>query len=349
MNTVGYLYDPLFLAHDLPGHPESAVRLSSLMKFLQNTRALEKCKPLKFEAASNEVICKVHAPRYVRALEQMSAYGGGMLNPDTYVNDATYDAAALAVGAAIHASRAVMKNEVSRAFVLARPPGHHAYPDHGEGFCLFNNVAFAAKSALGDFGGQKHASRVLILDWDVHHGNGTEACFYNDPRVAYISTHQFGAWFYPGTGHITHTGLGDGAGANMNIALPPGVGDEGYARVFNELIAPYTRRFKPDLIVISAGYDAHWRDPLAEMKVSLAGYAAWARIMRGLADELCGGRLVVILEGGYDLDVLHYGALNTFHVLLGNDGAVSDPFGAYAAHETQADEVIEQVKAAHSL
>lgn len=350
MNPVGYLYHPLFLAHDLPGHPESANRLSTLMRFLDHSGMLSKCRPLAFEPASNEQIAKVHALRYVRALEQMCAYGGGMLDSDTYTTDASFDAAALAAGACMQAARAVMRDEVRRAFALVRPPGHHAYPDHAEGFCLFNNAAFAAKTALGDFGG-KHAERVLLLDWDVHHGNGTEAVFYNDPRVLYVSTHQFGAWFYPGTGHPSHTGHAEGAGANVNIALPPGVGDDGYARVFDEIIAPVARRFRPDLIVISAGFDAHWRDPLAEMKMSLSGYARLALGMTRLSDELCGGRMVVVLEGGYDLDVLHFGVLNTFNILLGgeHEREIADPFGAFMGREAEVDAVLAQVKHAHGL
>ena len=348
MITVGYLYDPLFLAHTQRHHPENRARLEAVMSLLASEGELERLAPLSAEALDESSLIRVHDVRYVRGLAALAARGGGMLNPDTYVTASSYQAAALAAGASSEAAGAVLRGEVRRSFALVRPPGHHAFADRGEGFCLLNNAAFAALRALGEWGrpGEARARSVMIIDWDVHHGNGTQAIFYEDPRVLYLSVHQ--SPLYPMSGRISETGRGAGQGATVNIPLPGGAGDAAYARVFDEIVGPAARRFGPDFILVSAGYDAHWVDQLAGMALSLTGFARMAAAACRLSEELCGGRMAVILEGGYDLDVLSYGVLNTFRLLRG-DETILDPIGLYAGREPSIDEVIQRVRQTHGL
>jgi len=213
-----------------------------------------------------------------------------------------------------------MDGEVDSAFALVRPPGHHATATRAMGFCLFNNGAIATKYALAKY----KLERVLIIDFDVHHGNGTHDTFYDNPQVLYISTHQYP--FYPGTGSIEETGSGEAKGTTVNIPLPSGCGDAEYLPVFEQIIVPAAKRFKPQLILVSAGYDLHWADEIALMQVSVTGFAQMVKIIRGLADELCGGRLAFTLEGGYNLTALAASIRATFDVLLGNT-KIEDPLG----------------------
>jgi acetoin utilization deacetylase AcuC-like enzyme len=356
------LYDPIFLEHDLPGHPENAERLRAVMSLLREQNTLSRLRPLPFSAATFDELTVVHTPDYVSKIFHASERGRGGLNPDTYINAASFNAAAMAAGASMAAARAVMNGEATRAFALVRPPGHHAFADHGEGFCLFNNVAFAARQALGEISSDDDQSwspsavrshrnarpeRVMILDFDVHHGNGTQAIFYDDPRVLYASAHEYG-WIYPGSGHAEDGGRGQGKGATINAPLPASVGDFGYARVFDEIFAPAARRFKPGLLLVSAGFDAHWRDPLANMNVSLAGFARMMRVLCELSEELCGGRMVVVLEGGYDLTALSYGVLNSLRIMQG-EGDIEDPLGLCSEEETPVDGLIDYLRTANGL
>ena len=248
----------------------------------------------------------------------------------------------MAAGGVVRAVEAVLAGEVANGFALVRPPGHHATATRAMGFCLFNNVAVAARAALAE--GQ--AERVFIADFDVHHGNGTQDTFADDPAVFYFSTHQYP--YYPGTGHWSETGNGAGAGTLLNVPLPPGVGDAGYAQVYAELVWPLAERFRPDLVLVSAGYDAHWRDPLAQMNLSLTGYAWLQQELVRLAGQLCGGRIVFTLEGGYELDVLACGVLNGFYRLLGED-TIADPFGPSRRPERPVDALIARLKKVHGL
>jgi acetoin utilization deacetylase AcuC-like enzyme len=210
------------------------------------------------------------------------------------------------------------------------------------GFCLFNNVAIAARVAQ-----QEHdVERVMIVDFDVHHGNGIQDIFIEDPSVFYFSTHQYP--HYPGTGHWRETGRGSGDHATVNVPLPPGVGDQGYQRVFRSLLEPLAHRFQPQLILVSAGFDAHWSDPLASMLLSLQGYAHLVQHLVALADSLCSGRIVFALEGGYHLEVLSYGVLNAFYALLG-EGTMTDPLGLSPADEKPVDELIRELRRYHSI
>ncbi len=339
---TGYVYHPIYLEHNLPGHPENARRLERIMELLEETNVLARLVPIEPRPATEEELQRVHTPAHIAQVRRMAEYGGGHLDPDTYVNARSYDAALMAAGGLLAAVEAILSGKIDNGFALVRPPGHHATPSRAMGFCLFNNVAIAARHALTF----PTVQRVLIVDFDVHHGNGTQDVFEADPHVFYVSTHEYP--FYPGTGHWTETGKQEGKGTVLNIPLPAGVGDKGYRRVFQELIWPLARRFHPDLILVSAGYDAHWQDPLAMMRLTLTGYGQIAREIVRMAGELCNGRVLFTLEGGYNLDVLAHGVLNSLYALLGEE-ALSDPFGAPATQETDISDLIERIKEIHNL
>jgi len=256
----------------------------------------------------------------------------------------SYDAALYAAGGAIEATDAVISGRTNSAFALVRPPGHHATSLTAMGFCLFNNIAIAAQHAL-----KKHKmEKVAIIDFDVHHGNGTQEAFYNNPHVLYVSTHQYP--HYPGTGTVGETGSGAAEGSTINIPLPSGSGDEEYRQVFEEIIVPVTRRFHPEFILVSAGYDLHWKDRLAMMEVSTAGFADMVRYIKNLADELCDGKIVITLEGGYNLKALATSVKATFDVLLGKSN-IEDPLGQPEHRWASSDigDLIKAIKETHSL
>jgi acetoin utilization deacetylase AcuC-like enzyme len=280
---------------------------------------------------------------YVAKIGRIDESGGGMWDFETYVSPDSYEVARMAAGAAIAVTRAVVSGQARNGISIMRPPGHHALPDKAMGFCLFANAALAARAAQVEMG----LERVLIIDWDVHHGNGTEAIFYDDPTVAFISLHQHPLW--PGTGMVEDVGTGAGQGYTMNIPMPPYTGDAGYQRAFDELIFPFARRFQPQLILVSSGYDVHWRDPLSQMNMTSTGYARLAQRARALAEELCDGRLVALLEGGYDLGAVSYGVLDTALALMGRDDAMEDPFGPAPSPETDISGLITKLGDLHRL
>jgi acetoin utilization deacetylase AcuC-like enzyme len=246
--------------------------------------------------ASVEQLLRVHSPEHVRRMAKTAGVAVA-LDPDTYTSPETHAVALLSAGAAVDAVERVMGGSHRRAFALVRPPGHHAERDRAMGFCLFNNIAIAAAHAktLG-------AHRVAIVDYDVHHGNGTQHIFEHDPDVLYISTHQYP--YYPGTGAAEEIGTGKAAGRTVNLPLEVGATDDDYRIVFDEVIIPVVRQFEPDLVMVSAGFDAHERDPLAGMRVTTGGFAAMTTALRRVADECAGGKLVAVTEGGYDLHAL---------------------------------------------
>jgi len=255
----------------------------------------------------------VHAPEHVEAMRAFMASGGGRIDPDTVVSPESWEAALRAAGALVEAVDRVSESTLQNAFCLVRPPGHHATPTRAMGFCVFNNVAIAAAWLIS-----ARASRVAILDYDVHHGNGTQDAFYERSDVLYISTHQY-PW-YPGSGHWRETGSGPGAGYTLNLSLPAGSGDRVYGAALQRIIEPAVRRYGPDFILVSLGFDAFWADPLASLRLSIGGaYTPLMRSARTLADELCAGRLVVALEGGYDLDALAHGSDAVCRLLLGEE------------------------------
>ncbi len=340
--AAGYVFDPIYLEHDHRGHPECRERLEAIMDVLEKDGILHDLTPLRASDADVGALTRVHTPFYIERVEMAAASGGGFLDPDTYVNGSSYRAAVRAAGGLMGAVDAVLVGRVENAFALVRPPGHHALAGRGMGFCLFNNVAVAACHALEARG----LERVLIIDFDVHHGNGTQDTFYDDVRVLYFSVHQWP--HYPGSGSLSETGRGEGKGYTVNVPLPEGVGDGGYMKVFGEILAPVARRFKPQLILVSAGYDGHWKDPLAGMGLSVKGYARLMGVIRGLAVEVCGGGLVMTLEGGYHLEALSYSVLASMRVLLGRDDVV-DPLGPSRSPEPDIEELLGAVRETHGL
>ena len=317
---VGFVYDPIYLEHDTGQHVENAKRLEATISHLEGTGLTQQLTPIRPRAASVEELSLVHDEQYISHIRDVAQKGGGWLDVDTVVSSNSYEAALYAAGGIIGATEAVMNGEVGSALALVRPPGHHATYEQAMGFCLFNNVAVATKCALADY----ELERILIVDFDVHHGNGTQAAFYDNHHVLYISTHQYP--FYPGTGSIEETGSGTAEGTTINIPLPAGSGDTEYLEVFEQIIVPAAIRFKPQLILVSAGYDTHWADELALMQVSVTGFAQMVKIIKGLGDELCDGRLVFSLEGGYNLEALAASVKATFDMLLGNT-AIEDRLG----------------------
>lgn len=339
--TTGYVFHPLYLEHNIPGHPERRERLQRIMRSLESSGTLARLTSIGATPLDLELLSTMHDLNYIKRVEMVAASGGGMLDPDTYVNAHSYEAALMAAGGLINAVEAVLKGQVDNAFALVRPPGHHALRDRGMGFCLFNNVALAAQYAM-----EKHGlSRILIADFDVHHGNGTQDAFYERDDVLYFSTHQYP--HYPGTGHWKEKGQGRGEGYTVNVPLPCGVGDEGYAQVFEEILLPLARRYNPELILVSAGYDAHWADPLAGMRLSTAGFHGLTTTLVSLAEELCRGRLVLTLEGGYDLSALSHSVLATFAALRREEA--QDPLGPAPGRSPSIDDLLQNVKEVHHL
>ncbi len=336
--TTGLVYDPIYLEHDTGDHVENPRRLVDAMFYLKETGIKERLTTLPARPASLEELEVIHAPEYVSYVKSKAENGGGWLDPDTVISPKSYEAALYAAGGVLVAVEAVIKGRVDNAFALVRPPGHHAVRDRAMGFCIFNNVAIAAEFALSKFN----------LNFDVHHGNGTQDAFYADPKVLYFSTHQYP--FYPGTGWMDEIGTGAGEGTTVNFPMAAGWGDEEYLRAFNEVLVPVARRFQPELILVSAGFDPHWADHLATMKVTITGFAQMATILKELAAELCQGRLVFTLEGGYNLRVVASSIKATFDVLLGNL-ELDDPLGkaSVAGKPEGFDERIEAIKRIHHV
>lgn len=340
----GYVYDPVYLEHDTGGHPESARRLEAVISDLDWKGIRQQLVNIPARPATFEELKTVHEAAYISRIEAYSSRGGGWWDADTKISTGSYKAALYAAGGTIAAVEAVIKKKVPSAYALVRPPGHHATSNNAMGFCLFNNIAVAASCAL-----KTHkAERVLIIDFDVHHGNGTEETFEHDPRVLYISAHQYP--LFPGTGRISDTGHGVRGGSAIDIPLPAGCGDNEYKQVFNEIVVPASRNFKPELILVSAGYDGHWADEMSNIRLTLDGYYYITRVIQQLADELCGGRSVYCLEGGYNLKVLSCAINGTFYLWLGEKN-FDDPFGPPPHDLTPegVDEVIREVKRLHGL
>jgi acetoin utilization deacetylase AcuC-like enzyme len=345
MSQTVILTDPSFDAHDWHGHVEVAARLVAVRRALDASGLHDDLYHLTPSVAPDAALEAVHTPQLLSRIRQLASYGGGQFDSDTYVTADSWDAATLAAGAAIGAVEAVAGTRTRTAFALVRPPGHHATPARAMGFCLINNIAVAARYARMRLG----VERVAIVDYDVHHGNGTQDVFYADPDVLFCSTHA--APFYPGTGSLAEMGdRVEAPGATLNIPLPFGAGDHGYAHVFDEVIAPALRRFRPQLILVSAGYDAHWSDPLGPMVLSVSGYARLNQTLLALADELCDGRLVMILEGGYNLDALGACVVAGLRQLLGRPPGL-DPIGEVDAPEPlpEIERVIATLRGRHPL
>jgi len=298
MQKTGLLYSDVFLKHLTGEHPERKERLLAIMDYLKEKHILEKLVMLEPRPASTEDISSLHTREHISFVEQSCLDGLPSLDLDTIISHESYNAACLAVGGVLSAIDAVMDGNINNAFCAVRPPGHHAEREHAMGFCLFNNVAVGARYIQRRHGLEK----VLIVDWDVHHGNGTANSFYDDPSVFYFSIHQYP--HYPGTGCEAEQGKGKGKGTTLNLPLSGGAGDDEYIRLFEERLAPAAQKFEPDFILISAGFDAHNDDFLSSMNVTSEGFREMTRIVCRLARLFCNGRVVSMLEGGYNLHAL---------------------------------------------
>ncbi|MGH2538869.1 MAG: histone deacetylase family protein [Candidatus Promineifilaceae bacterium] len=329
--------------HRLPNHPEHPGRVEAIGRLLESKGVLPDLMPLEAAAATEEQLQRVHSQHLIATVRSASAGGTGRLDADTYYTAYSYDAACLAAGAAAAAVDAILSGAASNGLALIRPPGHHAERDRAGGFCLFNNVAVATAQARA-----AGLERLLILDFDVHHGNGTQELFYADPAVLFVSLHLYYPFFYPGSGAAEESGIGAGKGATINIPFGPGAGDLAYAAAFERVIAPAARRLRPEMILISAGFDAHWSDPLAMAAMSLRGYAELVHAVISLAEELCAGRALFVLEGGYQLEALAFGVLNLAYALLGRDEIV-DPLGPSAEPAADMGAILSYVQRLHLL
>ncbi len=303
--------DAVFLEHHAEGHPERPERLSAITAAAREDGQLAGVTWRSAPDCRDDDLTAVHSAAHVERIAGLAASGGGWLDPDTYCAPASYRVARLAAGAGVDAVDAVCDGVVGTGFVLARPPGHHAGRDTPMGFCLFNNVAIAIEAARRRHGLQ----RVAIVDIDVHHGNGTQDIFAADPDVLYTSLHQWP--FYPGTGGAEERGVGAGVGATLNIPLAEGVTSDAWLSALRDVILPVVRRHQPELIMVSAGYDAHAADPIGGLQVSTDAYRAAAESIAGVAHDVAGGRMVWALEGGYDLEALASAVPLTMRTLLG--------------------------------
>jgi len=322
--STGLVDDERFLAHRAPfDHPEHPGRLSAIRSRLEADGLAGRCHRIPAREATDEELERIHTPEHVAAIDATARSPFLQLDPDTYTNRYSALAARLAAGGLVDLAAAIAEGRLENGFALLRPPGHHAEADQAMGFCLFNNIAVAARAAQAS----PSARRILIVDWDLHHGNGTQHSFWKDPTVLYFSTHQFP--FYPGTGAVGELGAGEGEGFTINVPFPAGCGDPEYLSAFDRILMPIAARFEPDLVLVSSGFDAAEGDPLGAMRLSSAGYAAMASRLKRLA----GGRVALALEGGYDLEAISAAASACLRTLLG-DPPAPEPGGNPSAEAT---------------
>jgi acetoin utilization deacetylase AcuC-like enzyme len=343
--SVAIITSPEYLKHDFPDHPENAGRLRAIEAALDSPALglREFLVHLAPKRATEEQIAAAHSPAYVDALRRAMAEAPAYVeSAPTYIVPDSYEVACLAAGGAIRAVDAVLAGEAESAFALIRPPGHHARPHQPMGFCLFNNIAIAARHALTRPG----IERVLIVDFDVHHGNGTQDMFYSDPAVLFISSHQ--SPLYPYTGAAEETGDGPGLGFNLNLPLPAKAGDQAFERMAAEIIEPAADRFQPNLVLVSAGFDAHWLDPLAGLQLSLRGYEKLTRSLAAIAARHCASRLVLCLEGGYHPPALSGGITTVLRTLMGESN-IPDSLGPPPRPEPDIQPHIVRFKNIHGL
>ena len=336
MNKTALIYHEDYLKHDAgPGHPERRERLVSVMDYFRNGGILERVGTLTPSPCSDEDLLRVHKKEYVEFIRAMCARGGGPIDADTFAQADTYDIGKLAAGGVMLAGEVVAKGEFGNSLALVRPPGHHASRDRAMGFCYFNNVAVMARYLQE----KQNIKKILILDWDAHAANGTMDIFYDDPSVLNISIHQDPVSFYPGTGFAEQIGEGKGEGYTVNVPLRSGAGDSDYVYVLEELVMPLARSFQPGLIAISTGFDSHKDDFISGLQLTEQGYGFLTEMMMGLAGEVCGGKLVVELEGGYNLEAIARSSHAVVNSLLGNSAekVVGHALGSVSA-------VVEQLK-----
>jgi len=302
MKRLGIVYHPDYVLHAAPfEHPESPERLTAIMESLDSSGLLEKTIQITPDYADDADILVVHDKKYLNQFEMSCRRGDITLDAgDTYLCRHSYNIALLSAGGALAGARAVAEGTVDRAFCAIRPPGHHASRDRGMGFCLINNVAVAVKHIQARY----DVGKVLIIDWDVHHGNGTQNIFNEDPSVFFFSIHEHPTFSYPGTGRRWEIGKGKGEGMTLNTPMAPGTGDNEYKLVFEQTLLPAVERFRPEFIIISAGFDAHENDLLSDIKLSNEGFRFMTNHVAMMAEQFCEGRLVSVLEGGYEISSL---------------------------------------------
>jgi acetoin utilization deacetylase AcuC-like enzyme len=327
---TGIVKSEKFLEHKPPGyHPENPQRLKVIHEYLEKNWR-EGFVEVPLRSATDDEILLVHSKEYLNEVKS-TAGRVGHFDADTYYSRNSSETVLLAVGSILNTVDAIFRGEISNAFAFVRPPGHHAERDRAMGFCIFNNVAISARYAQKTYG----IERVLIVDWDLHHGNGTQWAFYSDPTVLYFSTHQYP--YYPGTGAINECGSGKGEGFNINVPLPPGMGDNDYTAIFNRILLPITEEFMPEFIIISAGFDAHRDDPLGGMALTEQGYAILSGIVNAIAQKHAKGRVLYALEGGYNLEALKNSVASVLSALQGKKITINDPPSSTAL------EIIERV------
>ncbi len=320
MGSIALVYHHNYKLHETGNHPERKERLSAIIEVLKKLNAWEKLEHITPEIVDMEILKMVHSERHIAGVRDFALKGGGWWDPDTYVSPNSFEVALLAAGGAVRAVTEVMEGRSRVALALVRPPGHHAEPQRAMGFCLFNNIAVAAKYAQAFY----KLDRIMIVDWDAHHGNGTQAAFISDPSVLYFSVHQ--SPLFPGTGAAGEMGTGTGKGYTVNIPLPAGTGDRSYYYLFQKIFMPLAVQYRPQLILVSAGFDAHFNEYLAGLSLTSEGFARIAAVVKDIADKYCGGRIVLALEGGYSLDTVGYPLAAVVNVLGNlNLGDIKDP------------------------
>jgi len=292
--------DPLFLKHDTGRHPETSDRLRSIIRRLETADLIQKCRQGDYQPLTEEAVSKVHAAKQIQAAKQVAEHGGGLLDADTIVSPDSFKVALAAAGACVAAVDAVIKGTEKNALCLVRPPGHHATPTHSMGFCLFNNIALAAHHAQS----AHQLSRIMIVDWDVHHGNGTQDIFYESPEVVFMSIHRYGNGFYPGTGAENETGQGKGLGHIINVPVRDGTARKNYHDRFKGALEKAAHKIRPELILISAGFDAHAKDPIGSLDLEVEDFITLTKEVKAVAKVHAQNRIVSCLEGGYHLDAL---------------------------------------------
>ncbi|HEV3235899.1 MAG TPA: histone deacetylase [Gemmataceae bacterium] len=292
--------DPVFLKHETGQHPENSNRLRSITSRLEESGLASRCQVGVFQPLAPEGVAHVHAPTVIQRVKEVAEQGGGMLDVDTIVSSKSYEAGLAAAGAGVAAVDAVLSGKDKTALCLIRPPGHHATPTHSMGFCLFNNIALAADHARR----VHQLDRILILDWDVHHGNGTQDVFYEDPEILFLSIHRFGVGFYPGTGAADETGSGRGLGFTANVPIRYGTSRKDYLAAVKSALDKAADKIKPELVLVSAGFDAHRKDPIGSLGLETEDFSDLTKMALDVARTHAQGRLVSCLEGGYDLVAL---------------------------------------------
>ena len=335
MAKVGIVLDKLYVDHDNgPGHPETYERILAIVDMLNFTKLMDEVVRIEPRDATKEEIMLVHTAEHFDKIASTKGKPRVFLDADTSTCPVTFDAALRASGGLLSAIDSVLDGQVDRAFPLVRPPGHHAEADRPMGFCYFNNVAVGA-AYLTQI---KGLNRVMVIDWDVHHGNGTQHIFEDNPNVLFFSSHQYP--FYPGTGAAEEVGTGDGKGFTVNVPMEPGMGDDDFIKLYQEILNPIIEQYMPEFILVSAGFDIFIEDPLGGMQVTPEGFAKLTRLITDQADKVCDGKIVFLLEGGYNLDGLWISTKEVIDELLDKERTSYD----IGDSETKVDALIENIK-----